>query len=546
MNKHLVLTIAVGDVYEKMAEYTHPSIKAYAEKIGADFICIDKNSCSTPHWEKFNAIYNYLNKYDRILYIDTDTLIRKDCPDIFAAVPKDKLAIFNEMPWTNGRQYSLFEACKEYGIEIPKWDGRYFNTGVMVIPRHFKHLFKKPEKESFNFYEQGYLNAILSQFLERSGNEHSIFELPYKFNRMTCMDGFTGEERHASYILHYAGYPSLEFVISIIKMDIEKWEKDYPNYNYKRHILVNVQGGLGDQICAEPAIRFMKKRVYPDEDINVITHWPELFRHLDVSVFSHDEFRMKKDTPYYHTHSLPGPDTVTWNVVSHLLCHSVDYTAISLLRRILPIDEKRIKLATSPEDLSEVVETIGITNLSDLVLVHPGRHWESKTFPVKWWQGVLDGLQEKGLKVCIIGQEEETRGTVNVVVREGVIDTRNLLSVRGLISLISVANVLVTNDSAPLHIAGAFDNGIVLIPTCKHHDHILPFRYGTQKYRAVALYKKEMSYEYDSRPTTVSGSSAHYLPGKWEEYLPDVNDVVSAVVKSKSGVSLNNIVVQVS
>ena len=60
--KHLVLTIAVGDDYCQMASYTHPTIKAYAERIGADFLCIDESNTSTPHWEKFQ-IFDLLNKY---------------------------------------------------------------------------------------------------------------------------------------------------------------------------------------------------------------------------------------------------------------------------------------------------------------------------------------------------------------------------------------------------------------------------------------------------------------------------------------------------
>jgi len=331
--------------------------------------------------------------------------------------------------------------------------------------------------------------------------------------------------------MHYAGYPNLEFVLSLIKKDLGRWKQDYPNYNYKKHILVNVQGGLGDQICAEPVVRFMRKYVYKTEDISVVTHWPRIFKHLDVSVYSHDEFRTQPDTPYYQVLSLPGPETMMWMVVSHLLSHSVDYVSMALLKRILPNEAKRIKLPVHLDDIKEVIETLGIENLNELILVHPGRHWESKTFPTKWWQEVIDNLQKNGLRVCLIGQDEKTRGTVNIEVREEMFDTRNLLSLGALISLISYAKVLISNDSAPIHIAGAFENGIILIPTCKHPDHLLPYRHRTQYFKAVALYKKLMSYEYNSQPTTVYGSSAHFLPGDFNEYLPDVQSVVGETKK---------------
>lgn len=526
MNKNLILTLAVGETYSKMAELTHPSIRAYAEKIGADFKCIKESNCSSPHWEKFNAIYDLLNQYERIAYIDTDIIIREDCPDIFNVIPKDRLGLFDEMPWTSQRNLSLIESCKEYGITLSKWNGKYYNTGVMIIPRQFKHLFKKPEKESFNFYEQGYFNAILAQFLDRSGNEFAVQDLPYKYNRMTCMDQFTGQDRHASFIIHYAGYPSLAFVIDLIQKDIRRWKLDSPKYDYSRHILINVQGGLGDQVCVEPVIRFMRNNIYKSEDINVVTHWPELFRHLNVNVYSHDNFRTKIDTPYYQVLSLPGPETIMWSVISHLLCHTVDFSSMALLKRILPNKDKRIHLEVDQKDIDSVIK-ITQCELNNLVLVHPGRHWESKTFPEEYWQEIIDGLKEKGMKVCIIGQDEETRGTVGVIVREGMIDTRNLLSVNELIALISKAKLLITNDSAPLHIAGAFDNNLIVIPTCKHPDHLMPYRYGIQGFKAKALYKNLMCYDYVSQPTEVHGSSAHFLPGKWEDYLPDVDLVIS-------------------
>jgi lipopolysaccharide biosynthesis glycosyltransferase len=117
MNKYCVLTIAVGDDFQKMAKITHPTLKAYADRIGADFICVDKNTCSTPHWEKFINIYKLLIKYERIIYLDTDLIVRDDCPSLFDIVPEAKIGMFNEMPFTTRREYSIMESCKDYDIE---------------------------------------------------------------------------------------------------------------------------------------------------------------------------------------------------------------------------------------------------------------------------------------------------------------------------------------------------------------------------------------------------------------------------------------------
>lgn len=520
--RRLILTIAVGEEYQKIAEYTHPTLRRYAERIGADFKVIDESNCTTPHWEKFQ-IYQLLNQYDRIIYLDTDLIVRDDCPDLFEIVPKFKLGAFNEAPFTGGRMISIYETCKEYGETLPGWNGKYYNTGVMVISARHNHLFKKPDREAFNFYEQGYLNMQIAK------ENVEIYDLSYQFNRMTCMDRYTGEERFASYIIHYAGYPSLQFIQNLIPNDIVKWEADSPEYQYQRHILVDVQGGLGDQVCAEPAIRYMKEHVYPGDDISIVTHFPRLFEHLELPVFCHGEFQPQSDTPYYHVVSLPGSETPMWAIVSNLLCHTVDFCSMALLRRILPLKDKQIKLGWSLDDLSEVTETAGFTNLQDLVLIHPGRHWESKTFPAEWWQDIIQGLCRKNIPVCLIGRDDETRGTVDIEVPHGVIDSRDRLSLGGLIALIANAQILLSNDSAPIHLAGAFENYIILVPTCKHHEHILPFRSGNPYYKAKALYKKLALDDCETRPTAIHGATAEYFVGNVYNYLPPPDEVIKTV-----------------
>lgn len=528
--KRLVLTLAIGDVYKKLAKISHPTLRRYAERIGADFLSIDESSTSTPHWAKFQ-IFDLLNQYERIIYLDTDLIVRDDCPDLFEIVPQSYLGIFNEAPFTDGRATAIQDVLNQYGETLPEWDGKYYNTGVMVISRGQKYLFKKPDKEVPSFYEQGYLNMKIAK------DKVWIHPLEYQFNRMTCMDGITGEERFSSYIIHYAGYHyvddgTLSFISGLIAKDIARWTIDSPNYNYRRHILIDVQGGLGDQVDAEPAIRFLKDHVYPGDDVIVVTHFPILFKHLDLPVFIHGEFQPSPDTPYYHILTLPGPNTVTWSVVSNLLCHTVDYVSMALLRRTLPLKDRRIRLDVDLSDIAGLSDVIGARNLEELVLVHPGRHWTSKTFPVSWWQSIVDGLHEEGLPVCLIGKEEDGRGVVDIEAREGMIDTRDLLDLGSLICLIARANLLISNDSAPIHIAGAFDNSILLIPSCKHPDHLLPYRNGGhQDYKARALYKRLTLDDCVSQPTAVHGASGEFVKGNILDYLPEPEEVVATAVE---------------
>ena len=120
---NLVLTISIGDIYTQMSQLTHPSIEQYAKRIGADYLCVDKKQISetSPHWEKFQ-IDLLLDKYDRILYLDTDLIVRDDCDNLFEIVPEDCLGVFNEAPFTNRSQELMIDICKKYNITWPTWD----------------------------------------------------------------------------------------------------------------------------------------------------------------------------------------------------------------------------------------------------------------------------------------------------------------------------------------------------------------------------------------------------------------------------------------
>jgi len=173
---NLVLTIAIGSLYQEMAGITHPSINRYATKIGAEFKVITEQNHISPHWEKFE-IYNLLSTYERILYVDTDVLISGDCPDLFKIVPKNMIGAFNE------------------GAYFDRKHPEYFNAGVMLIPRSKRDVFLPPEIEQGDintFFEQDFINDRI----HASGLP--IYNLPHKFNRMDFIQA-------PGYIIHKAG-----------------------------------------------------------------------------------------------------------------------------------------------------------------------------------------------------------------------------------------------------------------------------------------------------------------------------------------------------
>jgi len=529
--KKAILTIVSGEKYEKIWEKTQPFFVDYAEKCDAELIVLkgyEGMSLPSPHWLKF-SIHELLKKdFDRIAFIDADILIRKDSPNIFDIVPPDEFGIFNEGLYTP-RNICIYEVMKVYNVEGFKYDGKtYYNTGVMVCSRRHRHIFNvieevKPLRNHFG--EQTFLNMKIML----SGE--TVFPLPYKFNRMSIMDRITGISRLDSYFIHYAG--DGERLFEKLDRDIEKLKSsDYKEFS-KRNVFIWALGGIGDVISVEPVIRHIKEKVYPNDNIYLMSKDYEVFDHLDIHL-SDNYPKVELDAVLeVNTHQLPWGN-FGQNVPFHFT-HCVDWVSLCALGRQLPDKEKQIKLTYKPEHLEKILSICDYPE--ELVLVHPGVGWESKTFPVEYWNQIIKGLKENGHKVGIIGRNMNverqllTSHTYLDVDTTGCVDFRDKLNLKELFALISKCKTLVTNDSAPVHVAGAFDCNIVLIPTCKNPDFIMPFRNGSKHYKAKALYKKLMEDDAIFQGDTDSFMAVKEVPQghKIEEYLPDVEEIIETV-----------------
>jgi len=175
---NIVVTIAIGDHYQQMGLVTHPFMRRYADRIGADFRAITEQclSRSTPHWEKFR-IHDILESYDRVFYVDTDALIMPECPNIFNVVPQDTFGAFNE------------------GVYFDRKYPDYFNTGVMVIPKSARDLFVLPASyrgDIDTFFEQDFINDRIQAF------KMNVFSLSHKFNKIDFIQA-------PGHIIHKAG-----------------------------------------------------------------------------------------------------------------------------------------------------------------------------------------------------------------------------------------------------------------------------------------------------------------------------------------------------
>lgn len=204
-----IVTVTVGDHYQKIAKLSHPTFQAYADRIGAEFGVLPLATIkpTSPSWEKMR-VAELLGMYERVMYIDSDAIISPECPDLFKIVPRGKFGAFNEGRYIYRGDVMEF-GSRQYGIKIDGWERSYYNAGVLVADQNHKDLFRLPPQLHENYYEQTYLNLRIFQ------TQTEVHDFTTLFNRMCHFDW---ENRSDSFIIHYAGGYS-----GLMEGDLKKW-----------------------------------------------------------------------------------------------------------------------------------------------------------------------------------------------------------------------------------------------------------------------------------------------------------------------------------
>ncbi len=290
----------------------------------------------------------------------------------------------------------------------------------------------------------------------------------------------------------------------------------------EKNLIFRTWGGIGDQICAEPTLRYALK-MFKDCNVSLASEMPELFKHLKFKRV----FDLKEELPNYNKYltfeTITSPDNsnLVWQFFSHMLTNCVDFPALCALRSQLPVADREIQLeGTAPLAITQIAVVNG-------VLVHPGKHWQSKTFPKLFWDRVLAGLIARGITPVIIGANaDDNRGTVDVETK-GCLDLRNCLSISESIWACQQAKVLLTNDSAPLHMAASGPAHIGFIATCKHPDFITHWRMGQWQWREKNFGKGGIWDVISYCPNAQQNIEAESVPPELlASWLPDPEEMV--------------------
>lgn len=237
MKKAIVCTV-IGKQAEALFEKTAPRIKQYAEKIGAELIVHTETKREYPYYAKMDAMKKALETHDRVIGLDIDLLIRKDCPDLFEIVPSFQLGMYDESKLASKEEIEVHHGIVKEHMEF--WNINcdlhnsyvFFNTGVIVASQDHAELFTVPEgPELFGkYWDQGLISAKLTSL------DWTVFDIGFKFNRMPYVDKTVNEHRLWSFIVHYAGIQDLK--ILDIDINIMSAYERHPEY-FGKQVSVN-------------------------------------------------------------------------------------------------------------------------------------------------------------------------------------------------------------------------------------------------------------------------------------------------------------------
>ncbi len=291
----------------------------------------------------------------------------------------------------------------------------------------------------------------------------------------------------------------------------------------ERNLVFHTWGGIGDQICAEPVLRYALE-AFKHCEISLASELPELFTHLQFK----DVFDLKREQPiwprYLRFDTIVPPTHVLWEFMCHMLVNAVDYSAICALRCQLPVAAREIKLVPNDVEEDRAIELLRGTTLP--VAIHPGKHWQSKTFPADWWDGVIDCLKRANITPVIVGGAADDNRTTVDVDATGCLDLRGQVSLMESVAVLQRVRALLTNDSAPLHMAASGAAWIGFVATCKHPDYVMHWRNGAWAWRMQNLGLDGLWNHVSHCPNVVDGLSAENVGDELlRSWLPDPKSV---------------------
>ena len=256
MNKNLLFTTAINNSETSRipnSDYSQYCIKTYeswCKKNNVDWMVIDESHkrYKYPVWNKDTIFELVGDKYDKIGYVDSDTMIKWDAPNIFDLYDDEFCTVRESasLRWILGSLNNFKKFYPNIKINNREILTNYFNSGVSFFTKKHKYVFDNLidlyEKNSVELDRVGTLGCGKVQtllnyelintntkmkYLSPSWNLISIHKKEmFGYNWQLDEDKTPFFIKYA-YIWHFTGFP-IEDRIKIMK---QTW--DIIGHNYK-------------------------------------------------------------------------------------------------------------------------------------------------------------------------------------------------------------------------------------------------------------------------------------------------------------------------
>lgn len=224
--KQAIVALLGGPLKSLYYTYGLPWIEAYAEKHHYDLVIIEQDvftvfttnglvleyPCTLKskmpiHFHKYK-LNEVLDLYDRICYLDSDMIIKPNCPDLLSIVPLKHLGIFSPVSAQSriakraaNHLIKVLREFEKHQIEVPE-NYIFFNTGVMILERCHQDI--------FDFSLGAHCSRLMIEQAQLSLNilkkQYTIYSLPISYNfpigHVTPERGRKAIESDI-YVLHY-------------------------------------------------------------------------------------------------------------------------------------------------------------------------------------------------------------------------------------------------------------------------------------------------------------------------------------------------------
>ena len=250
MDKNLIYTVAIDHnssqyLNSNYSKYSLFTWQSWCKKNNIDFLVLDNHNTffNNPKWNKY-TIFDYIgDKYNKIIYVDSDTMIKWDAPNPFNFYNEDELCgvIDNSsLRWI----HNSINSYQKFYPNIKLLYERYFNSGVVFFSKKHKYLHDNLKKLYKNHFKEldkitgvGKDQTILNFEVTKTKTKFTpllpvwnLFSIHKKemfsYNWQLNEDQVPHFVRY-SYLWHFTGF-SIEDRIKIMG---QVWEKYKNNYN---------------------------------------------------------------------------------------------------------------------------------------------------------------------------------------------------------------------------------------------------------------------------------------------------------------------------